>query len=50
MHASLSEAIRHGFAGGTIPLETFLVVKTLKMLVVALAFGGIMKELGQLLR
>lgn len=49
MHATLFEATRHGFTGGTLTLEALILAKTLKLLVLGGFLWAIWREIRDLL-
>ena len=49
MHATLFEATRHGFTGGTLTLEALILAKTLKLLVLSAFLWAIWREIRDLL-
>ena len=50
MHATLFESLRHGFTGGTLSLEAFLIAKCIKVGAFAFFVVGIRREIARLLR
>jgi len=49
MHATLYEAPRHGFTGGTLTLESLILAKSLKLLVLSGFLWAIWREIRNLL-
>jgi hypothetical protein len=45
MYTTLGEAVRHGFAGGTITLEALIWVKTIKLVISAFFLVAVNRSL-----
>jgi hypothetical protein len=49
MHATLFESLRHGFTGGPLSLEAFLIIKSIKLGAALLFLVGAFRELRRLM-
>jgi hypothetical protein len=49
MHATLLDATRHGFSGGTLTLEALILAKTFKLLLLGAVLWSLRREIRKLL-